>query len=131
MNVRMRTLPLASLLLVSLLGCADQPLVCTESFAMIPLTVLTPAGAPVSGLVISATTVRTGQTFAIPQQSGFGEPGRYVVFDDSFRDRIRMSGDSVLVSGAGALQFSARFIFDVPGGCHVRKVAGPDTAWVK
>lgn len=127
----MRTLPLASLLLVSLLGCADQPTVCTESFAMVPLTVLTQGGVPVSGLAISATTLRTGQSYDVPQQNGIGGPGAYIVFDDGLHARIRASGDSVRVTGSDAApRFTADFMFDIPGGCHVRKVAGPDTVRV-
>ena len=110
------------------MGCGDRAAsgVCTALFATIPLTVQTPDGAPASGLFISATVLRTGESFAVPQ-FGFGGPGTYVVFDDNFRDRIRPSGDSVRVTGSGAGQFTAEFRFDVPGGCHVRKVAGPDT----
>jgi len=115
-------------MLASLIGCGDRaaPGVCTALFAMIPLTVQSGSGAPVSGLSLSATIVRTGQSFAVPQP-GAGGPGTYVVFDDTFRDRIRWSGDSALVTGSGAGHFTAGFRFDVPGGCHVRKLAGPDT----
>jgi hypothetical protein len=124
----MRALRL-SLLLAPLIGCGDQgaPGVCTALFAMVPLTVQEPGGAPVSGLTISATVLRTGERFTVPQV-GIGGPGTYVVFDDNFRDRIRASGDSVRVTGSdSALRFTQDFLFDVPGGCHVRKVAGPDT----
>jgi hypothetical protein len=117
-----------SLMLAPLVGCGDQAAspVCTALFALIPLTVQAQNGAPVSGLTISATVLRTGQSFVVPQ-IGAGAPGTYVVFDDNFRDRIRASGDSVRVSGSGTLHFTQDFRFDVPGGCHVRKVAGPDT----
>ena len=126
----MRLLPL-SLILVSLLGCGDQPTYCTELFAMLRVTVLTQGGAPVSGLTISATTLRSGQSFTVPQQSVGGEPGAYVVFDDNLRDRIPASGDSVRVTGSDiAPRFTEYFVIDVPGGCHVRKVSGPDTIMV-
>lgn len=116
-------------LTLAMIACGDQaePIVCTALFAMIPLTVRTQGGAPVSGLAISATVLRTGQSFAVPQFGG-GEPGTYVVFDDNLRDRISASGDSVRIVGSGGPPaFTADFRFDVPGGCHVRKVAGPDT----
>jgi hypothetical protein len=33
----------------------------------------------------------------------------------------------VLVTGwEGGMVFSALYVFDVPDGCHVRKVSGPD-----
>jgi hypothetical protein len=123
----MRALLLSSLMLAPLLGCGDRAAsgVCTMLFAMIPLTVQDQNGALVSGLTISATVLRTGQSFAVPQGGSAG--GRYVMFDDSFRDRVRASGDLVQVTGAGALHFTTGVRIDVPGGCHVRKVAGPDT----
>lgn len=91
---------------------------------MIPLTVQK-NGALVHGLSITATVLRTNQSFTVPQ--GGIPDGRYVVYDDSFRDRIRASGDSVRIDGYGTMQFSTGFRIDVPGGCHVRKLAGPDT----
>ena len=128
----MRALGL-SLLLAALIGCGDQaaPVVCTALFAEISVTALTQNGAPVSGLAISARILRTSQSFTVAQYGG-GGPGTYVVFDDNFRDRIRTSGDSVRVTGSDSvLGFTADFLFDVPGGCHVRKVAGPDTVMVQ
>jgi hypothetical protein len=119
-------------MLALLIGCGDQatPGVCTALFAMIPLTVQDSGGAPVPGLSISATIVRTDQSFTVAQ-IGIGGPGTYVVFDDSFLTRIRASGESVRVTGSdGTLRFTQLFLFDAPSGCHVRKVAGPDTVVV-
>jgi hypothetical protein len=116
-------------MLSPLIGCGDQATrsACTELFAMVPLTVQTRQGGPASGLTISATILRTAQTFTVPQ-IGIGVPGTYVVFDDNFLDRIRASGDSVRVTGSDStLGFSELFVFDAPGGCHVQKVVGPDT----
>lgn len=117
-----------SLMLAPLIGCRDQtePRVCTALFAMIPLTVQDSGHMPVADLAISVLILRTSQSFAV-SQIGVGGPGTYVVFDDNFRDLILASGDSVRVTGSGALHFTQDFRFDVPGGCHVRKVAGPDT----
>lgn len=130
----MRTLPLFSLMLAPLIGCGDQaaPGVCTALFAAIPVMVQTQGGAPVTGLTITATNVRTGQSFGVSQSLGGGNgPGTYVVFDDNLRDRVRTSGDSVRVTGSdSALRFTEYFVIDVPGGCHVRKVLGPDTVVV-
>ena len=82
------------------------------------------------GLAISDTIVRTGHGFLV-SQSANGASGGYIVIDDSHVDQIRPSGDSVRVAGAnGGHQFVADFVFDAPGGCHVRKLAGPDTVTV-
>ena len=123
----MRALVLLTLMLAPLVACRDRaaPAVCTESFAMIPLTVRDQYGATVLGLSITATVLRTGMSFTVPQ--GGATAGRYVAYDDNFRDRIRTSGDSVRIDGYGGRQFSTGLRIDVPGGCHVRKLAGPDT----
>ena len=123
----MRVPLLLALMLAPLIGCGDRAAsgVCTALFAIIPLTVKDQHGALASGLSITATVLHTTQSFTVPQ--GGIPDGRYVVFDDSFRDRIRTGGDSVRVDGYGPLQFVTGFRFDVPGGCHVRKLAGPDT----
>ena len=123
----MRALILLAVMLAPLIACRDRaaPAVCTESFAMIPLTVRDQNGAPVPGLSITATVLRTETSFTVPQRST--PAGGYIAYDDNFRDRIRTSGDSVRIDGYGGRQFSAGFRIDVPGGCHVRKLAGPDT----
>lgn len=101
--------------------------VCTASFAFIPVTVRDSSGNPVAGLSIADTVIRTQQGFLVPQSFGFAA-GTYVVLDDGFRDRLRPTGESVQVSGFnGVTRFTATFTFDVPGGCHVRKLSGPDT----
>ena len=112
-------------------GC-DTPLTaCTAVLTGIPLVVLTADGSPVPGLTISDTVLRTGQGFKIPG-SGASAPGPfYKIFDDTFLSRIRPAGDLVRVVGTNAtLMFSTDFVFDAPGGCHVHKVAGPDTVIV-
>jgi len=119
----------AILSLGALIGCTRQssPTVCTALFAYVTLTVHDPQRAAVTGLTISDTVRRTGQTFVM-SQFGSLPVGSYVIFDDSHTNLIRATGDSVRVAGsAGGTTFVADFVFDVPGGCHVRKLAGPDT----
>jgi hypothetical protein len=104
--------------------------ICTASFAFVPLTVRDSSGNPVAGLSIADTVIRTQQGFLVPQSFGFAA-GTYVVLDDGFRDHLRPTGESVQVSGFNsATRFTATFTFDVPGGCHVRKLSGPDTVVV-
>jgi hypothetical protein len=123
----MRATLLLAVMLAPAVACRDRaaPAVCTESFAMIPLTVRDQNGASVQGLSITATILRTETSFTVPQ--GSAPAGSYTAYDDNFRDRIRTSGDSVRIDGYGGRQFSTGFRIDVPGGCHVRKLAGPDT----
>lgn len=104
--------------------------ICTASFAFVPVTVRDSSGHPVTGLSIADTVLRTHHRFLVPQTLGL-PAGTYVILDDGFRGQIRASGESVQVSGFnGATRFSAMFTFDVPGGCHVRKLSGPDSVIV-
>jgi hypothetical protein len=122
-----KILALMSLAALVACGAEQPPTICTALFAYLTLKVQDPNGMPVSGLAISDTLRRTGQGFNVPQTLMLA-PGTYVVFDDNFTSRIRSSGDSIRVAGSkGATGFTADFFFDVPGGCHVRKLAGPDS----
>jgi hypothetical protein len=104
--------------------------ICTASFAFVPVTVRDSSDNPVTGLSIVDTVIRTQHNFVVPQSLGL-PAGTYVILDDSFRSQIRLSGESVQVSGFnGATGFTATFTFDAPGGCHVRKVSGPDSVIV-
>jgi hypothetical protein len=116
----------------ALSGCKSDGAagVCTASFAFIPVIVLDSSANPVTGLSIADTVLRTQNNFLVPQTLGLSA-GTYVILDDGFRTHIRTSGESVQVTGFnGATRFSATFTFDVPGGCHVRKLSGPDTVIV-
>ena len=85
-------------------------------------------GAPLAGIAITDSVLRTHERFAIPQSFNGWSPGTFQVFDDSFSGRIRESGDAVRVTGSNhILSFSADFVFGVPDGCHVAKLSGPDT----
>jgi hypothetical protein len=105
----------------------DAPAICTASFAFVPVIVQDSSGNPLTGLSIANTVIRTQQSFLVPQSLGL-PAGIYVILDDGFRNQIGNSGESVQVSGFnGATRFTATFTFDVPSGCHVRKLSGPDT----
>ena len=102
--------------------------VCTTLFAMIPVVVIDAQGAPLAGITITDSVLRTHERFAIPQSFNGWSPGTFHIFDDSFSGRIRASGDAVRVTGSnGILAFSADFVFGVPDGCHVARLSGPDT----
>jgi len=104
------------------------PSVCTAVFTYISLAVVNPNGTPATDAVIYDTIPRTGVNFAMAQDSALVGTGTYDIFDDNRLSAIRHTGDSVLVTGVHApKRFSAMFYIDAPDGCHVRKVAGPDT----
>lgn len=113
-----------------LAACNDHPTgkICTASFALIPVVVVNAQGAPLTGISITDSVLRTHERFAIPQSFNGWSPGTFHVFDDTFIGKVRESGDAVRVTGTnGVLSFAADYVFGAPDGCHVAKLSGPDT----
>ena len=103
---------------------------CTAIFAYITAVAVDAGGQPVTGLAVADTVVRTGHGFAVPQDAVF-LAGTVDIFSDNFMGEVRESGDAVRVTGTAAGKgFSASYTFG-SDGCHVRKVAGPDTVVVR
>ncbi len=105
--------------------------VCTTEFRALTVTLVDSAGQPVLDAATVTTVPRTGDTLSI---TWLGTPvaGTYVYVDDGAIKAIRELGDSLRVDvdrSAGA-DFSIAFFVDVPGGCHVNKVSGPDSVVV-
>jgi hypothetical protein len=105
---------------------------CTDEFRAITITIVNTVGAPVPDATVTSTVLPTplhpGSPLT-PVSSGGSPSGTYVIVDDLSRSAIRESGDSVRVTAqldAGPLTTATYFI-NVPSGCHVNKVSGPDT----
>lgn len=75
--------------------------------------------------VVTDTVLPSGMALVIAQQ---GYPaGSVTIFSDNNVRDVRVSGDSVRVTGVGGGRaFSAMYQFG-SDGCHIRKIAGPDT----
>lgn len=105
--------------------------VCTAEFRALTVTLLDSAGQPVLDATTVTTIPRTGDTLPI---TWLGTPvgGTYVYVDDGANNAIRELGDSlrVDVDRSAGTDFSIAYFVDVPSGCHVRKVTGPDTVVV-
>lgn len=127
------------LLGVALLGgCSGQSpgsgQVCTALFAYVTTTVVDSTGQPVNDLAIRDSVLRTGHAFDVANQSlALTTPGSYVILSDNDLDSVRATGDSVRVSGssvnagpAPSPGFSVTYVLG-SDGCHVKKLAGPDT----
>jgi hypothetical protein len=111
-------------------ACSDASPVagCTESLSFVSVQVLDTIGAPAPAVTASHHVPRTGRTLTVPQDGSLAAQGRYVVLTDIQRGEILPAGDTVRMTGIqGTTGFVADFFLDVPEGCHVRKVAGPDT----
>ena len=103
---------------------------CTALFAYVTAVAVDTDASPISGVAITDTVVRTGDGFAVPQDNAF-PAGTVEVFSDNFIGEVRKSGDAVRVTGiAGGKGFSASYTFG-SDGCHVLKLAGPDTEVVR
>ena len=124
-----RVPPLAAAICLAAACSEASPVAgCTESLAFVSVRVLDTIGAPALAVTASHYVPRTGRTITVPQDGSLSAQGRYVVLTDIQRGEILPAGDTVRMTGIqGTTAFVADFLLDVPEGCHVRKVAGPDT----
>lgn len=107
---------------------------CTLGFRAIRATVLNPEGEPADSVKITISFGNKAETFE-PCTEIYGEncdqegyDGRYVIFHDGYMDKFD-EGEWVTVLVEGIKEhtsFSQKFVF-THDGCHVKKVAGPDT----
>jgi hypothetical protein len=126
---RRRLLALLTLPLAGTAACDEQsPVVCTAVFVASTVTLLDHSGAPVSDAIVTSILTRTGETLAPISSSGTAA-GAYIVVDDHSRGELRQRGDTVAVHASRDAHTitSAEYVFDVPGGCHIHKLSGPDT----
>ena len=108
-------------------GCGTDALVCTAVFVAIPATVVNGAGQALSGVSVTDTVRRTGAVLNVTNGSSALSPGTVVIFSDVFLNAIMPLGDEVIVVAAvGGHTGNAAYRFG-SDGCHVRKLAGPDT----
>ena len=96
-----------------LAGCDSGVLTgCSSVFLARTVTVVDPSGAILSPTSLALYTA-----------------GTYIVIDDGSRKLFRAAGDTVIVTavrGTGP-GLTVAYVVDVPGGCHVNIVSGPDT----
>ena len=125
----MKTPRLVAVATLGLIGCDAQSVVCTDEFRSATLIVRDSAGQLASGASITTLLLRTGEIIPLPQTGPPSFPGIYVILTDGQKDLLQSSGDSIDVTVSPLLGADTvvHFLFDVPGGCHIRKVAGPDT----
>lgn len=120
------------LLMLAMTACSTSGggTVCTDLFAFVTAVTVDAGGAPAAGpFVVTDTVPRTAAVLTIAQQSY--PVGTATIFSDSYRSDVRASGDSVLVTGVAAgKSFHARYLIG-SDGCHVQKLAGPDTLTVR
>lgn len=107
-------------------GCGTDPIVCTASFETITAVAVDGAGQPLSDVTVTDTVRRTGAVLNVTANTPSIGPG-VTIFSDGFLQTVRASGDEVIVvATAAGRSGSADYRFG-SDGCHVRKLAGPDT----
>lgn len=121
--------PVAVAIILS--GCGTEPPICTEQLVGLSVAVVNGVGQPLDGLSVTATVHRTGAvldlTSASPPAALPAEGGPAMVFSDDFIEAVRRGGDEVVVTVmAGGHTATGLYRFG-SDGCHVRKIAGPDS----
>lgn len=123
-------------LAVGATGCGSDPLVCTDEFVAVGAAIVNLTGQQLSVVAVHDTVLRTEAVLDISAEhpaaalpaDGVSE---VIIFSDAFEDAIRPAGEAVAVAVlAGDHSVSARYEFGTDG-CHVLKLAGPDTLEVE
>ncbi len=119
-------------LTAALAGCGTDPGICLPNFEELHVAVVNATGQSLAGIGVTDTVLRSGAVLEVaallPPDNlpAEGLPG-VVIFSDEFIGEILPLGDEVaVVLKAGGHQASGRYRFG-SNGCHVHKIAGPDT----
>ena len=113
-----------------LASCDDALVACTTEFRAVFIAVVDSTNAPVPDAVVTSILSRSGDTLSVA--AGVAPTGLYPILDDAARGKLTRSGEAVAVTAQrGPTMASATYVFDVPGGCHINKVSGPDTLTIE
>jgi len=109
-------------------GCRAAPnggSVCTDLFAFVTAAAVDTAGGRLTHVVITDSIPRTGHVFVVTQQQY--PVGTVTAFSDSYRNELASTADTVGLSGTSDQGwFVAQYVLR-DDGCHIQKLAGPDT----
>ena len=117
-------------------GCGSDPFVCTDEFVAVPVVVANRTGQALPSLAVRDTVLRTKMILDITAEHPTGSvPANgisvVIVFSDAFEEAVLPTGEPVAVAvTASNRSVSAVFEFGTDG-CHVQKLAGPDTLEVE
>ena len=113
-------------------GCGSEPLVCPDELVVVPVAVTNRTGEAFASLTVRDTVLRTRVILDVTgEHPSGGRPANgisaVIVFSDAFEDAVLPMGEPVAVAvTTGNRSASAVFKFGTDG-CHVQKLAGPDT----
>jgi len=107
----------------------DDMILCSDEFVSVQFRVVDVSGEPQDSFAVTVRNARTGEVYSVRQPHS-GE-GVYHALDDGFMDRIRGIAPLIVHGERGDREFDASFLMGVDeDGCHIQKVAGPDTVVV-
>jgi hypothetical protein len=116
--------------LCTVLGGCTEPPECTLEFRIFTAAVVDSTGQPLSGVTVTDTVPRTGAVLDVTGSLASLHFDGVPIFCDGFQQEIAPAGDDVIVvATAGGRSGRANYRFGADG-CHVRKLAGPDTVVV-
>ncbi|MDZ7773265.1 MAG: hypothetical protein U5K31_11095 [Balneolaceae bacterium] len=130
--IAMLTLLLAGLLFQSCLESHSPP-VCTLQFEVHQVTVLNAEGEAADSVQIQITNQENGESFRPCERESYDCPvegfeGRYTIIHDGYFEHSEEGKEfNLRVTGQkDEMSFQADYTFR-NDGCHIRKVAGPDS----
>lgn len=109
-----------------LAACAtpEKKIACTKEFVSISVNIEGTNGKHIKA-ELSSRLSKINQEFVVKETA---TKGTYIVLDDSFKDKLSVTGDELeLIAVIGRTISRANFIVAVDKDrCHVKKVSGPD-----
>ena len=108
----------------------DGTILCSDEFVSVQFRVVDVSGEPQDSFVVTVRNVRTGEAYSVRQPVS-DEVGVYHALDDGSKDRIHGIAPLKVHGERGDREFDASFLIGVDeDGCHIQKMAGPDTVVV-
>jgi len=110
-------------LLVSACDQANKP-ACSKEFVSITVRLEDTNAKPVSAK-LSSRLMKINQEFAVKETA---TKGNYVVLDDSFKDKLSITGDRLELIAIKDKSISREIIVVAvdKNRCHVKKISGPE-----
>lgn len=126
-----KVIPLTVALGFSLISCqsgVDQGCICTTEFRTITVAIVDSLMVPIDSMSVQTVNKKTNEALQVNQEL-YSITGTYVVADDSHIKKLNPAPAFFIFKGQkGSLSFQSDFILNTDEcGCHVHKLAGPDT----
>ena len=116
---------------------SDDERICTTEFKQSNVVIAGEgSNQPIQSVQLSVLHKESGDTLDICQSGACSddpeiEPGKYIIFHDGYQDTVDRDGEDFVVHGmkGDSIDFSQDYTFGT-NGCHIEKLAGPDTIFV-